>query len=146
MLEHQWWTKHNGSTFVLPYKRSDSFVAKVSNKLRKGCKSKTSFTSNCVYTKQTNMNEYTIPEIIPLDYNFGYLIGAYCAEGCMTKYQLSIANNDLEYFSPILELCKEWISKAGFIDIEDTIPDCRDSVVYFRKERSNVKEKDFATN
>ena len=108
MLEHQWWTKHNGSTFVLPYKRSDSFVAKVSNKLRKGCKSKTSFTSNCVYTKQTNMNNYTIPEKINLNYNFGYLIGAYCAEGCMTKSQLSIANNDLEYFSPILELCKEW--------------------------------------
>jgi DNA-directed RNA polymerase beta' subunit len=108
MLEHQWWTKHNGSTFVLPYKRSDSFVAKVSNKLRKGCKSKTSFTSNCVYTKQTNMNNYTIPEKINLNYNFGYLIGAYCAEGCMTKSQLSIANKDLEYFSPILELCKEW--------------------------------------
>ena len=108
MLEHQWWTKHNGSTFVLPYKRSDSFVAKVSNKLRKGCKSKTSFTPNCVYTKQTNMNNYRIPEKINLNYNFGYLIGAYCAEGCMTKTQLSIANNELEYFTPILELCKEW--------------------------------------
>jgi DNA-directed RNA polymerase beta' subunit len=108
ILEHQWWTKHQGKTFVLPYKRSDSFVAKVSNKLRKGCKSKTSFTSNCVYTKQTNMNNYTIPETINLNYNFGYLIGAYCAEGCMTKTQISIANNELEYFSPILELCKEW--------------------------------------
>ena len=108
MHEHHWWTKHSGKTFVLPYKRSDSFVAKVNDKLRNGCASKTGFTPNCVYTKQTNMNNYTIPEKIDLNYNFGYLVGAYAAEGCMTKFQLSIANNDTEYFKPILELCEQW--------------------------------------
>ena len=106
--EHAWWSKHQGKTFTLPYSRSDSFVAKVNEKLRNGCKSKTSFEAGCVYMKQTNMNHYTIPEKIPLDYNFGYLLGAYAAEGCMTKFQVSIANNDLEYFGPILELCKQW--------------------------------------
>ena len=108
MHEHHWWSKHQGKTFTLPYNRSDSFVAKVSEKLRNGCKTKTGFTSNCVYTKQTNMNNYTIPEVITLDYNFGYLIGAYASEGCMTKTQISIANNDNEYFKPILELCEKW--------------------------------------
>jgi DNA-directed RNA polymerase beta' subunit len=108
MNEYRWWTKHQGKTFTLPYKRSDSFVAKVSEKLRQGCKSKTGFKPNCVYTLQTNMNNYEIPETIPLDYNFGYLIGAYASEGCMTKFQVSIANNDVEYFEPILELCKQW--------------------------------------
>jgi len=108
MNEYRWWMKHQGTTFVLPYKRSDSFVAKVNEKLRNGCKSKTDFTPNCVYTLQTNMNDYSIPETIPLDYNFGYLLGAYAAEGCMTKFQVSIANNDEEYFAPILELCKQW--------------------------------------
>jgi len=108
MNEYRWWSKHQGTTFVLPYKRSDSFVAKVNNKLRNGCKSKTDFMPNCVYTLQTNMNDYSIPETIPLDYNFGYLLGAYAAEGCMTKFQVSIANNDEEYFAPILELCKQW--------------------------------------
>ena len=108
MHEHNWWLKHQGKTFTLPYNRSDSFVAKVSEKLRNGCKTKTCFTSNCVYTKQTNMNNYTIPEVITLDYNFGYLIGAYASEGCMTKTQISIANNDIEYFKPILELCEKW--------------------------------------
>ena len=63
---------------------------------------------NCVYSKQTNMCEYMIPEEIPLDYNFGYLIGAYAAEGCMTNSQISISNNDVEYFKPILELCEKW--------------------------------------
>jgi len=108
MTEHHWWSKHQGTTFTLPYKRSDSFVAKVNDKLRNGCNSKTVFAPNCLYTMQTNMNDYNIPEIIPLDYNFGYLIGAYAAEGCMTKFQVSIANNDEEYFAPILELCKQW--------------------------------------
>ena len=108
MNERNWWSNHQGVTFRLPYARSDSFVAKVSDKLRNGCKSKTSFTSGCVYTKQTNMNNYTIPETIQLDYNFGYLLGAYSAEGCMTKTQISIANNDIEYFEPILKLCADW--------------------------------------
>jgi DNA-directed RNA polymerase beta' subunit len=108
MNEKHWWSSHNNKTFVLPYKRSDSFVSKMSEKLRNGCKSKTSFTDGCVYTKQTNKNNYTIPENIELDYNFGYLIGAYSAEGCMTKTQISIANNDADYFQPILELCNKW--------------------------------------
>jgi DNA-directed RNA polymerase beta' subunit len=108
MNEHQWWSKHQGKTFTLPYTRSDSFVAKFNDKVRNGCKTKTSLSPNCVYTKQTNMNNYTIPESIPLDYNFGYLLGAYTAEGCMTKTQLSIANNEAEYFKPILELCEKW--------------------------------------
>jgi len=108
MHEHQWWSKHSDKTFVLPYKRSDSFVAKVSDKLRNGCKSKTTFTPGCVYTKQTNMCNYQIPENIELDYNFGYLLGAYASEGCMTKFQVSISNNDSEYFKPILELCEKW--------------------------------------
>ena len=108
MNEYRWWSKHQGKTFTLPYKRSDSFVAKVSDKLRNGCKTKTTFVDNCVYTLQTNMNNYTIPEKIPLDYNFGYLIGAYAAEGCMTKFQISIANNDSDYYKPILELCNKW--------------------------------------
>jgi DNA-directed RNA polymerase beta' subunit len=109
MKETHWWKTHNGKTFVLPYKRSDSFVSKMNvDKVKKGCKTKTIIAKGCVYTKQTSMNAYNIPEQIELNYNFGYLIGAYAAEGCMTKTQISIANNDDAYFQPILELCKEW--------------------------------------
>ena len=109
MNENHWWKTHNGKTFVLPYKRSDSFVSKMNvDKVKKGCKTKTVIADGCVYTKQTSMNAYTIPEQIELNYNFGYLVGAYAAEGCMTKTQISIANNDAAYFQPILELCKQW--------------------------------------
>jgi len=121
MNEKHWWSTHNDKTFVLPYKRSDSFVCKMSNKLRNGCKTKTTLNHGCVYTKQTNMNNYNIPEEIPLDYNFGYLIGAYSAEGCMTKTQLSIANNDIEYFKPILELCEKWNITTKIYKTEDKI-------------------------
>jgi len=108
MNEKTWWTKHQGTTFTLPYSRSESFTAKVNKKIRNGCKSKTTFQKGCVYTKQTNMNNYNIPEMLPLDYNFGYLLGAYAAEGCMTRFQISISNNDIEYFKPIQELCDRW--------------------------------------
>ena len=108
MNEHHWWKNHNGKTFVLPYSRSDSIVSKLSDKMREGQQSKTVFAKNCVYMKKNGQANYTIPETIPLDYNFGYLIGAYAAEGCMTKHQISIANNETEYFAPILELCEKW--------------------------------------
>ena len=107
MDEHHWWLNHSGKTFILPYKRSDSFVAKFNDKLRSGCNTKTTLTPDCVYTKQTNMCNYKIPELLDLDYNFGYLLGAYASEGCMTKRQISIANNDVAYFKPILELCEK---------------------------------------
>jgi len=58
--------------------------------------------------KNNSMNVASVPEIIPLDYNFGYLIGAYTAEGFMTSHKISIANNDDNYFGPILELCEKW--------------------------------------
>ena len=107
MHETRWWSKHNGKTFTLPYTRSDSFRAKVSEKLRAGCVTKTQFAPGCVYMLQTNMNDYLIPEMLPLDYNLGYLVGAYASEGCMNKFQVSISNNVDSYFAPIKEFCEK---------------------------------------
>jgi DNA-directed RNA polymerase beta' subunit len=100
MNQHEWWSKHSGKTFILPHARSDSFVDLT--------KANKNIHENCVYMKMTNNCEYKVPDKIPLDYDFGYLIGAYCAEGCMTKHQISIANNDLEYLTPIERLCEKW--------------------------------------
>jgi DNA-directed RNA polymerase beta' subunit len=100
MNQHHWWSKHSGKTFILPHGRSDSFV--------KLTKSNKNIHEDCVYMKLVNNCEYRVPCNIPLDYDFGYLIGAYCAEGCMTKHQLSISNNDMEYLKPIERLCKKW--------------------------------------
>ena len=108
MNETFWWKKHSNKTFILPYSRSDSVVSKITGKREGRRNMEESFKPNCVYMKNNTMNVSCIPETIPLDYNFGYLVGAYAAEGCMTKHQISISNNDYNYFEPILKLCHKW--------------------------------------
>ena len=106
MHETRWWLKHANKTFTVPHSRSDS-VIRLFKEIDGNIKSGSIIPGN-VYMKLTNLCDYNIPENIELDYNFGYLIGAYCAEGCMTKHQISISNNDTNYFKPILELCEKW--------------------------------------
>jgi intein/homing endonuclease len=109
MNEYHWWTNHSEKLFTLPYSRSDAFVDKINvDSKKKEDGSNTCIRSNCVYSKKTTQSKYMIPESIELNYNFGYLVGAYAAEGCMTKTQISISNNDSAYFAPILELCNAW--------------------------------------
>ena len=98
--EHQWWMKHSDKSFVLPYGRSDSAYKALTSS-----SDKVVYKPGYVYTKTNSICNYKIPELIDLDYDFGYLIGAYCAEGCMTKHQISIANNDDEYLKRIENWC-----------------------------------------
>ena len=104
--EHQWWSKHSGKTFTLPYSRSDSAYCVLQN--TKTRPNQIVYKPGFVYTMSNNICNYEIPEFIPLDYEFGYLVGAYCAEGCMTKHQVSIANNDSEYLKPIETWCARY--------------------------------------
>jgi len=103
--EHQWWKKHSGKTFVLPYNRSDSAYLLLSEHSKQADRATGFYKDGFVYTKTNSICNYTIPENITLDYDFGYLVGAYAAEGCMTKQQVSIANNDLNYLKPIIKWC-----------------------------------------
>jgi DNA-directed RNA polymerase II subunit RPB1 len=104
MHEHNWWHNHSGKDFVLPHSRSDLFVSLV--------KSNKNIDENCVYMKVVNKCDYMIPDKIQLDYDFGYFLGAYCAEGFMTKHQISISNNDIEYFKPIQQVCDKFNVKT----------------------------------
>jgi len=108
MHEHHWWKNHANKTFILPHKRSDSVVQLASDRVRPGKKTKSKIVDGYVFMLLSNNCEYRIPEVIDLDYNLGYLIGAYAAEGCMTDHQISISNNDTGYFGPIIELCEKW--------------------------------------
>lgn len=117
--EHRWWMKHANKTFILPHSRSDSVVQLVRETPLKNMKVKASLSlkDNCVYMKHISSCNYQIPENIPLDYNFGYLVGAYCADGCMTKHQISISKNDKNYVEPIIELCNRWnITTKYYVD------------------------------
>ena len=103
--EHHWWSKHAGKTFTLPYNRSDSAYLVLSDNSKQADRKTQFYKDGFVYTKTNSICNYTIPETIQLDYEFGYLVGAYAAEGCMTKHQVSIANNDLDYLKPIISWC-----------------------------------------
>jgi DNA-directed RNA polymerase beta' subunit len=105
--EHQWWHKYNNKQFILPYKRSDSFRDRM-KELRKGCNNRVEIENGCVYPKKTWKNSCSLPDTIPLDYDFGFLIGAYCAEGCLTRTQISISNNDFDYHLPIQRWCDKY--------------------------------------
>ena len=105
MHEHHWWMNHHGKDFILPYKRSDTFYAKVNETNRE---TKQYFHPGCVYPKHTQSCCSRIPESLVMDETFGYVLGAYCAEGCMTKFQVSISNNDTKYFDKIIDFCEKY--------------------------------------
>lgn len=105
--ERNWWANHANIDFVVPYARSDSLLEATNGKCRKGANTKQSFETGIVYSKHKG-KQSRIPEKIPYDFEFGYLIGAYCAEGCITKTQISISNNDARFFEPINALMLRW--------------------------------------
>jgi DNA-directed RNA polymerase beta' subunit len=109
MNEHHWWLHHSGKTFTLPYRRSDSaYCALNGGDKKKKTINRIVYKPGCVYTMTNSFCGFDIPDVIPLDYEFGYLIGAYCAEGCMTKHQVSISNNDNDYLKPIESWCERY--------------------------------------
>ena len=112
--ERYWWSKHANIDFTVPYHRSDAFLEAmktephVDKKTGNVASARQSFISGIVYPKKRFIGGGEIPEHIPLDFDFGYLIGAYCAEGCTTPTQISIANNCREFFAPIERLMEKW--------------------------------------
>jgi DNA-directed RNA polymerase beta' subunit len=108
MKKGPWWKNHVDKDFVLPYTRSDAFLEAANGIPREGSAFKQSFENGIIYPKKQWCYSAHIPEHIPLDFDFGYLVGAYLAEGCLTDTQISIANNELEYFVPINRLTEKW--------------------------------------
>lgn len=106
--ENFWWSKYHHKLFTLPYSRSDIAYRVLKGNPHHGNATKVEHKQGMVYTKMNSICNYMIPEKIELDYDFGYLVGAYAAEGSMTVHQISIANNDLEYFAPIKRICEKF--------------------------------------
>jgi len=100
-----WFSKANGSTFIVPYNRSDSFRdAFTHGKNMHAANIKPGF----VYPKKLWMKLTQIPSIIPLDRNFGFFCGAYIAEGSTSPTQIQITNNDDAFLAPIRTLLDSW--------------------------------------
>ena len=59
--------------------------------------------NNFVYLEQSNnMFDY-----IELNYDFGYLIGAYLVDSFLSTNEIIIIKNSLHYYKPIIKLCKK---------------------------------------
>jgi intein/homing endonuclease len=98
-----WWNRNLGVTFILPYNRPDSILYSWSNtKL-------TTFEEGCVYPKCSHKVVSRIPEKIPLDEHFGFVVGIYLAEGWSTDTFVGISNNE----PVILDRVRAWCDKYG---------------------------------
>jgi len=102
-----WYQEYNNDKFTLPYTRSDSFVNTFVHN-----NTKQVFENNCVYPKKTTKTTNAIPERIPLDAQFGFLVGAYLSEGCVTKNHVLISNVNDDFLDKIRTICADW--KVGF--------------------------------
>lgn len=108
--KESWWKKGNGKLFTLPYSGSETITSQI-RKINKGTMQQ--IPPGCIYMPKLRLRNEgavpsSIPEQIPLDYQFGYLLGAYAAEGCITDHQISISNNITEFYTPIIEICQRW--------------------------------------
>ena len=95
----EWFKNYIGKDFIVPYSRQDSLKVVIDNNF--------DYRENCIYPKKSRVNTH-IPEKIKLDNDFGFLVGAYLAEGCITKTQISISNNNKDYRDRIATFCNKY--------------------------------------
>ena len=79
--------EHNGKEYTVPYNRWDTLMGKRKDYLL-NCK------PGLVYIHNSNAFVSHVPSKIPLDKDFGFLMGLYIAEGLTTKTYMCISNND----------------------------------------------------
>jgi hypothetical protein len=100
-----WFSKANGSTFTVPYARSDSFRDAFTHGKNMHAEA---IKPGFVYPKKLWTKISQIPEQIPLDRAFGFFCGAYVAEGSTSPTQIQITNNEDAYLAPIRALLDAW--------------------------------------
>ena len=96
--ERTWWMNHNGKDFILPYKRPDNCFGGRSDYFMK-CP------PGLIYIHTSNSFVSHIPDKIPLDNNFGFLVGIYLAEGLSTLTYVCISNKDAIVRKRVTDWC-----------------------------------------
>jgi DNA-directed RNA polymerase II subunit RPB1 len=94
------WFKNNNFKYRSCYNRSDSLM----DAMKKRPELKTPG-----MVAWTQGRSALLPVKLPLDREFGFFIGAYLAEGCLTKHQVHIANVDPNFRNA----CKVWADRHG---------------------------------
>ena len=108
--ERHWWKNHANKSFTLPHSSIQSISGLFNNNPQMG-KTPNKYLyirPGFVYMKSMGSCEYNISENMDLTYEFGYLLGAYAAEGSTNKHTVSICNNSDAYLKPIETLCEKW--------------------------------------
>jgi intein/homing endonuclease len=94
-----WWSEHRNVSFTIPLGRNDSIVKSIQYN---------DFEDGMVYPKMSNLVKNKIPENIPLDREFGYILGLYLAEGHANKTTVIFSNNAPEILEPVEKWCKNY--------------------------------------
>ena len=103
-----WWKQNIGVNFELPYTRSDGFVdAFLGIGGKSGRRTQLENRPACVYPKGGIYQSCHFPEVLPLDAETGFVIGAYLSEGCTTEHHVLISNNDDVFMDRI----KAWLDR-----------------------------------
>ena len=96
-----WWSKRIGIDYVLPYKRSDTCFGR-----------REEYFLTCppglVYIHTSNLFVSHIPDKIPLDNDFGFLIGIYLADGWCTKTFCGVSNHDPVIRKRVTDFCDRY--------------------------------------
>jgi intein/homing endonuclease len=94
-------TELNGKEFTVPYKRYDTMLAK-----------RKEYLSTCpdglIYIHTSNAFVSHVPDKIPLDNDFGFLVGIYLAEGWATLTFVGISNNDEIIRKRVTDFCDRY--------------------------------------
>ena len=93
--------ERNGKDFTVPYKRYDTMMGKRKEYFQ-SCK------PGLVYIHTSNEFVSHIPEKIPLDRAFGFLIGIYLADGWATKTFIGVSNNCPKIRGIVQEFCDRY--------------------------------------
>ena len=94
-----WWNEHRNVSFTIPLGRNDSIVKSIQYN---------DFEDGMVYPKMSNMVKNKVPENIPLDRDFGYILGLYLAEGHANKTTVIFSNNAPEILESVEKWCKKY--------------------------------------
>lgn len=98
---------------VLPMTH-ETFYNKFNVETARGRKTLAKLAADAVYTNNISLTEYEIPEIMMLDFDFGWLCGIYVAEGSMcgqlSTFQIAASHLDLQ--QNIIRIVNQWKIKC----------------------------------
>lgn len=113
--DRKWFYNNQGKTFTIPYNNVNSFKKAICGYNRRNSILST-IKQNCVYPKNTSSCISNIPSLIELNYEFGYFIGAYLADGMANEYRIIISKQCLEFIEPIKILLNKWNIGYRFVE------------------------------